>query len=100
MRQCLLQRENHYVVGLEEAEVAQDAKPHQQVADAEQQRTSIPLVGCEVLSLNLFFDSRSEDEQNVIEADHDVPAVDELPLAGSTQFLTEAFDKELFSLNA
>lgn len=100
VRQRLLQRQNHHVVRLEEAKVAQHAEPHQQVPHAQQQRAGVPLIGGEVLALDFLLDGGAENQQYVVEADHDVPHVDELPLAVAAQLVLETSDEEFLRLHA
>ncbi len=77
-------RQDEYVVGAKEAEVAQEAEPDEEAAGAEEQARHVPQVG--VLAhaqLNAELGEAGEDDKEVVDADHDVPEVEELqPLGG------------------
>jgi hypothetical protein len=81
--------EDEDVVRAEEAEVAEDAEPDEEVADPEEDGAHVPRLTSQLLVLDLLLEGRANDDEHVIQDDEQVPEVEEFKPVPHTQIFVE-----------
>ena len=89
-----LQRENEDVVVLEKAEVAEHAEPNEEVPETEEESAEVPQVPVGIARLDHLLDHRPDDDQDVVDAYHNVPAVQKEQLLFGGHVPAESFPEE------
>ena len=89
-----LQCENEDVVVLEKTEIAEHAEPNEKVSEPEKECAKVPQIPIGVARLYHLLDDRSDDDQNIVDAYHNVPAVQKEQLLFGCHFPTVSLLEE------